>query len=1071
MHLENQRLASMTEMFKKIFFSTRLMSILFIVFATAMAFGTFIESWYSTETARIWIYNALWFEVIMVFFVINFLGNISRYRLLRLEKWPVLVLHLSWVLIIIGAFVTRYISFEGMMPIREGKTEKVFYSDKTYLTVYVDGDIDGEPRRKVLEDDLMVTPEAIKSNLPWQEDFNGEDFKVSYVDFISGAKEGLLPDPAGNNYLKIVEAGDGQRHEHYLEDGKVASIHNVLFALNNNTEGAINIKTTDSIYQIFAPFEGDFMRMADQFQGVLVKDSLQPLQLRSLYNTAGMQFVMPDSLTRGSYGIVEIPDAEKTKFDQDAIIFDISANGETKQVKVLGSKGPSDFSEKIKVGGLDFSVRYGSKIYELPFGIKLNDFIAEKYPGTEKGYASFMSRVTIADERPFDYDIFMNHVLDHEGYRFFQSGFDPDEKGTTLSVNHDFFGTWITYIGYFLLYIGLMGIMFFGKTRFRELTDSLDKIKVKKKKMFGAIALLMAFSFSSYAQDQHTVDDGHGHQSAPTKMQIDSLLKSSMVDKEHADKFGKLVIQDDGGRMKPINTFSSELLRKLSLKDTYLEYNSDQILLSMMMNPAVWYNTEFIALDKKAQNDSIRKIIGIPSGQKYVKATDFFDDKGQYKLEPFLVEATSTTNPNKFQQDFKDANIRLSLLNQALGQDIVKIFPLLDDENNKWISAIEYRGGQYEIRDSLYANFVKNAMPYYLMTLGKAQQSGDYAQADKLLAAFQQNQLNHGSEVLPSTNKIETEVIYNRLNIFNRLYQYYALVGLLMFFTLIFQIFKDRSIWHVAIYFFKGTIMLLFLWHTAGLALRWYISGHAPWSDAYESILYVAWSTMGIGWALGRKSDMTFAASAFVTAMLLWIAHQSWIDPSIANLQPVLDSYWLMIHVAVIVGSYGPLTVGMILGLVSLILMILTTKKNKERMAINIKELTIITELAITTGLVMLTIGNFLGGQWANESWGRYWGWDPKETWALISIMIYAFVIHTRLVPGLRGKWTFNFMSVVAFGSIMMTYFGVNFYLAGLHSYASGAQVITPMFIYYLVAGVLALGGISYWRYKVNFSK
>ncbi|CAL6310672.1 unnamed protein product [Bathycoccus prasinos] len=264
---------------------------------------------------------------------------------------------------------------------------------------------------------------------------------------------------------------------------------------------------------------------------------------------------------------------------------------------------------------------------------------------------------------------------------------------------------------------------------------------------------------------------------------------------------------------------------------------------------------------------------------------------------------------------------------------------------------------------------------------------------------------------------------------------------------------------------------MFFLWHTAGLALRWYISGHAPWSDAYESILYVAWSTMGIGLALGRKSDMTFAATAFVTAMLLWIAHQSWIDPSIANLQPVLDSYWLMIHVAVIVGSYGPLTVGMILGLVSLILMILTTKKNKKRMAINIKELTIITELAITTGLVMLTIGNFLGGQWANESWGRYWGWDPKETWALISIMIYAFVIHTRLVPGLRGKWTFNFMSVVAFGSIMMTYFGVNFYLAGLHSYASGAQVITPMFIYYLVAGVLALGGISYWRYKVNFGE
>lgn len=362
-------------------------------------------------------------------------------------------------------------------------------------------------------------------------------------------------------------------------------------------------------------------------------------------------------------------------------------------------------------------------------------------------------------------------------------------------------------------------------------------------------------------------------------------------------------------------------------------------------------------------------------------------------------------------------------------------------------------------------------MPYYLMTLAAAQKSGDYSEADKLLNAFKQNQKNHGSEVLPSDSKVNTEVIYNKLDIFNRLYKYYALVGVLMFFILVFQIFKEREIWKVGVYFFKGVIVLFFLWHTAGLILRWYISGHAPWSDAYESILYVSWATMGMGLAFGRKSDMTIAASAFVTAMLLWIAHQSWVDPSIANLQPVLDSYWLMIHVAVIVGSYGPLTVGMILGVVCLILMVLSNAKNKDRIAHNIKELTIINEIALTVGLIMLTIGNFLGGQWANESWGRYWGWDPKETWALISIMVYAFVIHTRLVPGLRGKWTFNFLSVAAFGSIMMTYFGVNFYLVGLHSYASGAQVITPTFIYYTIAGVLLLGGISYWRNKVNFSK
>lgn len=1065
----------MTDLLKKIFFSTRLMSVLFIVFATAMAFGTFIESWYSTETSKIWIYNARWFEVIMVFFVINFVGNIYRYRLLRWEKWPVLLLHASWILIIVGAFVTRYISFEGMMPIREGATEKVFYSDKTYFTAHVDGKIEGEPRRKVLEDDLIITAEAIKSNLPWEADFDGAPFKIAYKEFITGAKEGLIPDANGDEYLKIVEAGDGQRHEHYLENNKVNSIHGVLFALNKPTDGAININTRSEVYEIKSPFEGNFMRMADQFRGALEKDSIQPLQLRSLYNTANMQFVIPDSITRGNYGIVQIPENERTPVDMDAVVMTVTANNETKDITVLGGKGSTKFTDKVQVGGLDFALRYGSKVHELPFGIQLNDFIGEKHPGTENAYASFMSRVTVKDERDFDYDVYMNHVLDHKGYRFFQSSFDQDEKGTTLSVNHDFWGTWITYIGYTLLYIGLLGIMFFGKTRFKDLSASLEKVKQKKKTMLTSLVLLIGLCLPLSAQE-HSADDGHGHgestaATAPTQKQVDSLIDATIVTAEHADKFGKLVIQDDGGRMKPINTFASELLRKLSLKDTYNGYSADQVFLSMMMNPAIWYNAEFIALDKKAENDSIRKIVGIPLGKKYVKATDFFDNKGAYKLEPFLREATATNIPNKFEQDFKDANIRLSLLNQALGQQILKIFPLLDDENNKWISAVEYRGGQYAINDSLYANFVKNAMPYYLMTLGKAQQTGNYTEADKLLAAFNKNQHNHGSEVLPSDNRVNMEVIYNKLDIFNRLYKFYALVGIALFFILIFQIFKERRIWNVGIYFLNGVIILFFLWHTAGLLLRWYISGHAPWSNAYESILYVAWATMGMGLAFGRKSNMTIAASAFVTAMLLWIAHQSWVDPAIGNLVPVLDSYWLMIHVSVIVGSYGPLTVGMILGVVSLLLMILTNEKNKTRMALNIKELTIINELSLTVGLIMLTIGNFLGGQWANESWGRYWGWDPKETWALISIMLYAFVIHTRLVPGLRSKWTFNFLSVITFGSIMMTYFGVNFYLVGLHSYASGAQVITPTFIYYTIAGALTLGAVSYWRYKVHYSK
>jgi cytochrome c-type biogenesis protein CcsB len=254
--------------------------------------------------------------------------------------------------------------------------------------------------------------------------------------------------------------------------------------------------------------------------------------------------------------------------------------------------------------------------------------------------------------------------------------------------------------------------------------------------------------------------------------------------------------------------------------------------------------------------------------------------------------------------------------------------------------------------------------------------------------------------------------------------------------------------------------------HTLGLIARWYISGHAPWSDAYESMIYVSWATMGIGLLFAKKSDLTLASTSFVTSMILMIAHWNWMDPSIANLVPVLDSYWLMIHVSIIVGSYGPFALGMILGIVALILMVISTRANSSLIKNKLSEITIINELALTIGLVMLTIGNFLGGMWANESWGRYWGWDPKETWALISILIYAFVLHMRLIPKMRGQWLFNLMSIVAFASIVMTYFGVNFYLVGLHSYASGDKVITPNFVYYSILFVFVLGVLSKFKYN-----
>ena len=1029
------------------------MAALFIAFALAMAVGTFIESMYSTATARIYIYNARWFELMMLLFVINFVGNINRYKLWKWSKWPLLALHLSWILIILGAGVTRYISYEGMMPIAEGEASSSFYSDKTFLTAYIDGDLEGSRKRKVLEDAMIFSGEGRKSSLPWSTQFGNTPIEIKYVDFIPHAVEGVIEDPTAPYILKIVESGDGARHDHFIQEGEVANIHNVLFSFNQHTPGAIELTFDGEAYGIKSPFDAQFMRMADQFQGALKAEEPDALQLRSLYTIGEFGFVIPDPAIRGRVDVIE---ADKDSADEtkEALVLEVDVAGNSKRVTLMGGQGYTDFQPSFEWGGLTFTMRYGSKEYELPFAIKLNDFIAEKYPGTETNYASFMSRIEVQDDPSFDYDIYMNHVLDHKGYRFFQSSFFPDESGTVLSVNHDQWGTWITYIGYFLLYGGLMGLIFFGDTRFKVLAKSLKKLNQKKSALLTV--LFFGFGLSAWGQENQL----------PSQEVVDSLILSNVVSQDHASKFASLVIQDDNGRMKPVHTFASELLRKISLKDSYKGLSAEQVFLSMMLYPGLWYNTEFIALDKKAQNDSIRSIIGVPKAKRYVKVTDFFDEEGNNKLRPYLVEAFATNTPNKFQQDFKDASNRLALLNRALSGEILRIFPVPTDENNKWTSALEYRSGVVQLNDTLYGSFVANSIPLYLQYVDGGVQEGDYQKADQLLESLKKSQRQLGFEVIPAESKIQTEIRYNRWDIFNRLYKYYSLFGVVLFFVVVARIYKERKALKMTVTLFKFLIYALFLVHTLGLGVRWYISGHAPWSDAYESILYVSWATLGIGLWLGKKSDFTIASSAFVSAMLLWIAHQNWVDPAVANLQPVLDSYWLMIHVAVIVGSYGPLTVGMILGVVTLILMLLSNSTNKERMKLSIKELTVINELSLTIGLIMLTIGNFLGGQWANESWGRYWGWDPKETWALISILVYAFVLHMRLVPGLKGRWAFNFASVVAFSSIMMTYFGVNFYLVGLHSYASGDQVITPSFIYYTAAGVLLLGILSFVKYK-----
>jgi cytochrome c-type biogenesis protein CcsB len=634
----------------------------------------------------------------------------------------------------------------------------------------------------------------------------------------------------------------------------------------------------------------------------------------------------------------------------------------------------------------------------------------------------------------------MNNVLDYQGYRFFQSSYDQDELGTVLSVNHDFWGTWISYLGYLMMTVGMIATMFSKKTRFASLRKKLDDLRLKR-----ALSLILFVSLSSSILAQ-------------SSSSVDSLIQANAIDKNHADKFGRLVVQDDGGRLKPFSTTTSEVLRKVSRKSEYKGLNSNQVVLGMLQNPYLWQLAPMI----KVNNDELQEKLGLED--KYTSFLSFFSDEAKYVLtnDVEVAYAKKPAERSKYDKEVMNVDERVNICYMVYNGSFMRFFPIPDDVNNKWISP-SMNQGLLIGDDSL---FVNNILPIYYKSLQQALNDGDYEVPNNTLTAIKNYQLKFGSAVYPSDMKIESEVFYNEFKVFNRLSYYYAIVGLIMILLLIQQILKERKWRNYIIKFAFILVGIGFLAHTVGLMGRWFISGHAPWSNAYESVIYIAWATILAGFIFSRKSLMTVAATAILSSLLLMVAALNWLDPEITNLVPVLDSYWLIIHVAIITASYGFLALGALLGFLNLILMVIQSSTNKSRIAASLKELTFINEMSITTGLFMLSVGTFLGGIWANESWGRYWGWDPKETWALASMLIYIFVLHMRFIPKIKGIFAFNLASIVAYSSIIMTYFGVNFYLSGLHSYAKGDPMPIPSFVYYSIVIVTLVAVLAKWRQK-----
>ena len=772
----------------------------------------------------------------------------------------------------------------------------------------------------------------------------------------------------------------------------------------------VTISYDDKVY--YSKFKKEFSAIGDNSFNYNIKFANQNLNL---------------SLEKYTY-------AKKGNSSMNLIATKVILNDEKQTVSLVGQRGAPGIERSLKFkDNIEVTLSYGAIHLSVPFAIKLNDFQLDRYAGSMSP-SSYASEVTLIDKQKninFNYRIFMNSTLKYGGYQFFQSSYDMDEKGTILSVNNDP-GTLPTYIGYILLALGLLMNMFDKKSRFSKL--------IQYTKQFNSI-IIIAF-IAIFIQNPLKANDIN------IVSYLENFKKDSIVT---ADKFSHLVTQSNMGRMKPLDTLNSEIVSKLTRKSTFLGMNANQVVLGMMSNPDIWRNIKML----KIKTPKLRQLLKLEKNRQYIAFNEIFSPNGEYILKDEVARANAM-NPNKrgtFERDIIKVDERLNIAYMVYYGNLFKIFPKPADGHNhntknKWYNPLDAMSNFHEEDKKAVQTMIRGLINNIVLA--------KYDDANTYIDLISSYQNKVGATVIPNKSTINSEILFNKLGIFLKLTIAYMIIGLVLFIVSFLTVFnKNWQSKKVNTIFFV-ILAILFTAHTFGMGHRWYVSGHAPWSDTYESLVYIAWSAIFAGVFFFRQSLMALSAAVVMAGIFMFTAHLTGIDPQITNLVPVLKSYWLTIHVSVITGSYGFLAIGAMLGFMSLLLFVFRDPK-KPHIDNSIKQITAINEAALIIGIAALVVGNFIGGVWANESWGRYWGWDPKETWAYISIIVYGFVLHLRLIPKLNTPFIFAVASTVAFASILMTYFGVNFYLSGMHSYATGDPVPVPSWVYTLSASVLAL--------------
>ena len=693
---------------------------------------------------------------------------------------------------------------------------------------------------------------------------------------------------------------------------------------------------------------------------------------------------------------------------------------------------------------------WGARFIKLPFAVFLESLKVQNYPGSTNPSSHTANILLLENNTSQEATLSMSKITDFNGYRLFLSSLDEDKNGAFFTINKDP-GKLITYVGYFVLFAGLILSLFARNGRFVMLCKRLSFV-------FALALVFYALPLQAELETNSTILNPSENNANSAILSDKNALNSSISDeilaqlrtsafKNHATNFAKIPVLSYEGRVKPFGALTLDLINKISHKSSLYGLSHKELVLGAML-----YYDEFMQIPLiRVRDERLKALIG--TDKDYICVEDVYKN-GVYKLKDEVANAQNHAGQKSpYQKDVLSVDEAVNLLIATSRGEVLRIFA--DKTRSEWLSPSE----AIQNLDISGAGEVQGLLESYFNALANAIQSGDFSKANAALSELKDYQLDKGAFLMPNAFTLWAENLLLDLDAFANLGKFYATFGVLLLLCVLVLTARGRELSAKFKLGVRGVFYASFALFVLAFGLRWFIGTHAVWSNAYESMLLIGVVLALLTLVLSRNL-LFLALGAFGVGVILCVANLGFMDPQITPLMPVLQSYWLNIHVSTITASYAFFVMAYLSSLAGLVGLVCRAK--------SVPNLAVLTEIVLTLGLVLLVIGTFLGGIWANESWGRYWGWDPKETWSLILAVVYMLVLHARFLPRLNSPFALFCGACVGFFVMLMTYFGVNYFLSGKHSYATGESNGVPLSVFVLMVLNLALMLTAWLRSKAK---